>query len=454
MLKIRYIPPDANAYLQTELLFQELLSTQITVCGLDTETTVPNAIKDPSVQGITRTSLMQICVRVDGNYKESKLETAYDNPHVYTCFVFHLDYVYQQMKMLPPSLVKFLEKRNIIKVGCDITHDRKKLKKDFNMKPKGCVEIQDLCRSIGNLDYSLNALSEKYLKLKKLNSQFGNYDAALTTNQIEYAAYDAYLSLAVYQKIVNSNPEEIRPYFYFPQPALHPKGNPINEKEAIKFYEFLKTMNLVSINLITYEKIFNTVTNSYAEWRLDVGSCGVKIKQALKILCNMGYLVKHENGWLVPIPGTVVHAGNVNKLMPTIEPLAINPMVTPSAPTWVSMYNKDTVESTNKHVSRPSTNGNQEVTPVPFSKSHENFYNRVVGLTKKVVTVHGIKYESLVNSLDNSIQINSIGFTAGTLDEMVAMKQKYINIGIKEMVINGVLMQSAMGKLYLSNNNV
>jgi len=405
MLIIKYIKPDQDAYTNIELLFQMLLSENLFLCGLDTETTVLKEKNNPM-----KTSIMQICVNsndINNDDYVSSLETVIDDPEIYTCYVFHLQYVYDQMKVLPPSLIEFLKKRNIIKVGCDISLDAKKIKKDYDLKIKGIIDIQDLSRAIGNLNYSLNSLSQKYLKLKKLDSKLGNYDTTLIKTQIEYAAYDAYLSLMLYKKMTKSDPAKVYPYFY----VADSKTELVSIEDAKNFLDFLISMKLFIIKdvVVTYEKIFNITHNSYHLWRDNAKQCSSKIKQCLKLLSNEKILLNDNNGWLI-------NSNYINTNKELLE-------------------NEEVVEK------KQVTSNN--------SYDHNSFYNRVVELTKKCITINGIKYESLLTSLNNSIPITSINFIQGKTEEVLFKKKEYINKCIDMMIKQGILINSAMNKLFL-----
>lgn len=398
MLKIHYILPDENAYTNIEILFQDILRKAPCVCGLDTETTV---LMDSSIiSSSIKTSIMQVCMEINYNINtinsNNDLETVYDDPKIYTSFIFHLQSTYNQKKVLPQSLVKFLENRNIIKVGADITLDSKKIKKDYNIKIKGIIDIQDLSRSIGDLDYSLGNLAEKYLHLHKLKSNLGNYDSILTLNQIEYAAYDAYLSLMLYKKMTKPNPMEIHPYFYIDRESIN-----VDIDHAKEFLTFLKTTSLFNTDgsIVTYDKILNVTFNGYTPWRNNTKLCNAKISIALKLLIKHGLMISVNAGLTLPNGKEFDKFDDKNKS---------------------SIINDE-------------------------NKIDDVFYNRIMSLTKKCIGINGIKYESLINVLYNSI------FSKNVNNNDNNDNKKLIILAIETMLSNNVIVKSSINRLFIQS---
>lgn len=392
MLKISYIPPSEHAYQQVESLFQALLKSGVNVCGFDTETTAiftKNQRPDQiiNVEEI-RTSTIQICVKLDFNGAVSDLETVYDDPAIYTSYIFHLNNIYSTTGRIPPSFVRFLQNESIVKVGCAITQDCKKLKKEYSLRTKSTIEIQTLCRSNGDMDYSLEKLSKKYLNLRKLDSKFGNYDIHLNKEQIEYAAYDSYLSLMVYHKLTKFDISLKNFYFYVSDKTLEK----ISLDDAVKFLEFLTSMNAFNSSTLTDEKILNIAMNSYSKWRSNTNDCRNKVKQAIKLLSDDGLIVKQDNGWI---------------LFKEYEIL------------------QESIQKDNKIKD--------------FSKHHPYFYSHVLGLTKKLITQHGIKKESLITALSNSMVNFDNGFISSNIEEEIKVRLRYLNSAINEMVLTGIL---------------
>ncbi|HLX54003.1 MAG TPA: 3'-5' exonuclease, partial [Aquella sp.] len=356
MIRILYVGPTERSFVDTEFIFQELLNRNPHVVGLDTETTVHfNSALDTH----KLTSVLQVCVRENSRARISNLPVHSEDAEVYSVFIVHLKHLHDSQGKLPSSLIKFFNAPDIIKVGAAIQLDAENIKKSYGIKIQGIVNIQDLARSMGISKISLNDLAEKYLNLNKLDSKLGNYDTTLTNDQIEYAAYDAYLSLAIYQKMLNIPLKSTKPYFYTPENDFESKFKPndvnIDKFEAVRVFNFLQTMKVFSPNEgVYFEKIFNVIKNSYADWNHDLETASLKLQQALNILTELKYLNFNDGMWST----------------------------------------------------RTSEQSSEIIYKERLEKNYHNnfldFYNMLVSLTKRIITVDGIKKGSLIKMLANS----------------------------------------------------
>src|SRR5579863_187882 len=386
MIRILYVGPTERSFVDTEFIFQELLNRNPHVVGLDTETTVHfNSALDTH----KLTSVLQVCVRENSRARISNLPVHSEDAEVYSVFIVHLKHLHDSQGKLPSSLIKFFNAPDIIKVGAAIQLDAENIKKSYGIKIQGIVNIQDLARSMGISKISLNDLAEKYLNLNKLDSKLGNYDTTLTNDQIEYAAYDAYLSLAIYQKMLNIPLKSTKPYFYTPENDFESKFKPndvnIDKFEAVRVFNFLQTMKVFSPNEgVYFEKIFNVIKNSYADWNHDLETASLKLQQALNILTELKYLNFNDGMWST----------------------------------------------------RTSEQSSEIIYKERLEKNYHNnfldFYNMLVSLTKRIITVDGIKKGSLIKMLANS-----------TIKIMMNNKEKQIIKCIEEMIRRGILFKSA-----------
>src|SRR5437016_7367526 len=90
--------------------------------------------------------------------------------HVY---IFRIGESMRDYKYLPPSLLKLLSSRKIIKVGVDITQDNSRLKHDYNISMSGIIDIQDIATTLKLPCKSLNDLSIKFTGIPK--QKYHNY---------------------------------------------------------------------------------------------------------------------------------------------------------------------------------------------------------------------------------------------------------------------------------------
>jgi ribonuclease D len=96
-----------------------------------------------------------------------------------------------------------LENKDIVKAGVAIRDDLRLLQKIFKFIPQNFVELQDLAKKKGLKNFGLKGMAEEVLQstLSK-RTKMTNWEAReLTLQQQMYAATDAWIGLAIYQKL-------------------------------------------------------------------------------------------------------------------------------------------------------------------------------------------------------------------------------------------------------------
>lgn len=149
--------------------------------------------------------------RVVGFDTESKptftSDAVRDGPHVIQLATRERGYVVQVNEAVPIDLLRaVLENEAIVKVGFGLDSDRGPLEHKLGLRLRGTVEVSDRLRRLGHKD-ALGAkaavavvLGRRLQKSKRV--QTSNWGApTLTTQQIVYAANDAYAALKVYQAL-------------------------------------------------------------------------------------------------------------------------------------------------------------------------------------------------------------------------------------------------------------
>ena len=336
MLKVKY--SSQNDFSDYDIWAEEILNSGVTVCGFDTETTVSfNSSVD--IQNKDTVGIVQICIRADSDGDILPLELEITETNIYTCYIFHIKKIWLKYRQLPKNLLKLFSSPDIIKTGAAINLDVKKLISSYSIEFRGVIDLQDLSICRGDFKYSLQDLSSKYLNLSKLNSKLGNYDNELTFDQINYAAYDSYLSLEICRKMLSL--DKLIPLFYNPDKIS------ITSEDAKNVFEFLKSKHsFVPSVEFDFEILYNTVKNSYTKWAKD--KARDYLITSLKILANEKILLynKATNCW------TLYVNDKKSELNIKIDPL----------------YEKKVYES-----------------------------------CKKLITIHGVLKHKLINSLENSI---------------------------------------------------
>lgn len=121
-------------------------------------------------------------------------------------------YIYQLRKLqknrknklprrIPINLAKFLQDENILKVGVGIKSDAIGLERTYGIELRNYLDLnRELKKREYNLTTNLYDLSERYTEFSKLKLQKTQPWNALNlpSEQVEYAAFDAWLSLQIY----------------------------------------------------------------------------------------------------------------------------------------------------------------------------------------------------------------------------------------------------------------
>jgi len=114
-------------------------------------------------------------------------------------------FIFKLNKMgLPQGLVNILADPQIIKVGVAINDDIKDLNRLKKFTPSGFVEIQEKVKEFEIENFGLKKLSGLLLGFRISKAQqTSNWEAEnLTEAQIKYAATDAWVSLQIYNRLL------------------------------------------------------------------------------------------------------------------------------------------------------------------------------------------------------------------------------------------------------------
>lgn len=105
-----------------------------------------------------------------------------------------------------PELGVLCANSEILKIGAAIRDDIKPLKNLFQVEPAGFIDLQHFVHQFGIQNFSLKKLSAIVLGFRISKSQqLSNWDAdSLTEAQVRYAATDAWVSLLIYQKLIQA----------------------------------------------------------------------------------------------------------------------------------------------------------------------------------------------------------------------------------------------------------
>lgn len=124
-----------------------------------------------------------------------------------TCFLFRLNKI-----GLHPLIIAIFNSPNVKKVGLAFKNDfiglRRGYKPTVALTPKACVDIQSMVNDYGILDLSLQKITaimfgEKISKAQQLSNW---EDKTLTEAQISYAATDAWITLRIYNRLLETEP--------------------------------------------------------------------------------------------------------------------------------------------------------------------------------------------------------------------------------------------------------
>jgi ribonuclease D len=116
------------------------------------------------------------------------------------CFLFRLNLVY-----FLQELQDFLNDSNIKKVGLSLHDDFRLLNKRQNFHPANFVDIQNIAKSYGIMELSLQKIyaiifGKKISKAQRLSDW---EKSPLTEKQLRYAATDAWASLQIYLQLMS-----------------------------------------------------------------------------------------------------------------------------------------------------------------------------------------------------------------------------------------------------------
>lgn len=127
-------------------------------------------------------------------YDISMLQLATENE----AFLFRL-----HMYPLQKEVVDILANETIIKAGVAVRDDIKGLKKLAPHEASGFVELADLAKKLGIKQLGLRSLTAMILdqRLSKKNKLTNWEQKSLNTEQLGYAATDAWLGLRLYQRM-------------------------------------------------------------------------------------------------------------------------------------------------------------------------------------------------------------------------------------------------------------
>jgi len=102
------------------------------------------------------------------------------------------------------SLIKmFMEDAGVRKIGVAIRDDIKSLQKVFNFEARNFIELADMAKTANLKNFGLKGMTEEVLKqtLSK-KAKLSNWESPiLKTDQLRYAATDAWVGLALYHAI-------------------------------------------------------------------------------------------------------------------------------------------------------------------------------------------------------------------------------------------------------------
>jgi prolyl-tRNA editing enzyme YbaK/EbsC (Cys-tRNA(Pro) deacylase) len=106
------------------------------------------------------------------------------------------------MELLPPPLPSLLADVSILKLGVGITQDLRLLHAQFGVIARGVLDLQNLAACSGFVDAGLQRLAAEALGMhlsKRIEIRCSDWEAAaLSPEQIDYAAADAYVALDIF----------------------------------------------------------------------------------------------------------------------------------------------------------------------------------------------------------------------------------------------------------------
>lgn len=117
------------------------------------------------------------------------------------CYLFRLNKI-----PLAKPILQLLEDRRILKIGADVAGDLRSLRQIRHFRDGGFVDLQSIASEWGIEDKSLRKLSAIVLRQRVSKAQrLSNWEAAtLTDKQKLYAATDAWVCTAIYDKLLHT----------------------------------------------------------------------------------------------------------------------------------------------------------------------------------------------------------------------------------------------------------
>jgi ribonuclease D len=105
------------------------------------------------------------------------------------------------------ELIEIFENENILKVGIGLKDDIRKLKKIRDFNEASFIDLSKIAESKGIIQSGMRALSARYLgyRISKTSRQSNWALDELTPKQLNYAATDAWVSLILYDHVVNDS---------------------------------------------------------------------------------------------------------------------------------------------------------------------------------------------------------------------------------------------------------
>jgi ribonuclease D len=105
---------------------------------------------------------------------------------------------------IPNQLIKFLQNEKILKIGAAIHDDIKALQKIKSFTPKGFIDLQNVAKEKNIENKSVRKLAAIVLNVRVSKSQqLSNWESeTFTEAQLQYAATDAWVCKAIYQKMI------------------------------------------------------------------------------------------------------------------------------------------------------------------------------------------------------------------------------------------------------------
>lgn len=117
------------------------------------------------------------------------------------CIILQLLYI----GVFPLAFVKMLEDPNVLKIGCGLGDDKRRLKEEYQLIPNNTIDLEEIARNKKMPKSSLKYLGENYfnfnLDWKTKELTLSNWAKKnLTKEQIIYAASDSWIARKLYME--------------------------------------------------------------------------------------------------------------------------------------------------------------------------------------------------------------------------------------------------------------